>query len=368
MRKLSKGLVELIASLIIAFMVIMLFFSKEENFENLALGEFTKVYFAEADTFPIQTIGLRNIDKIVEGWKSRGSKEVVLMLGNSQSHSINQLKEGDQTFPGILSDSLRKKSIDIIASSVPNANLEEFYLLYKAWMERLPVKAVVVPVFLDDTRENGVHTVFFQDLVAFKISDTNAVAQRINKELGTIAATQNQDVQALHQTFQEKTENGLNEFLNEKFPPWHLRPTLRGSIFNNLYKLRNTVFGINAQSKRKIIKNRYDKNMQALNALLEDCNKRHVAVLLYIPPIRSDYEIPYIRSEYANFKDDITTISKKYHATFLNIEDVVPGEYWGYKGTRTLFGKNDLDFMHFQYPGHILVGKALQPKIEELIQ
>lgn len=368
MRKLSRGLLELIASIIIAFAVIMIFFSKDENFENLALGEFTKPYFAKVDSFPIQTVGFRDNDKIIEGWKSRGSKSIVLMLGNSQSHSINQLKEGDRSFPGLLSDSLQQKSIDIIASSVPNANLEEFYLLYKAWVEKMPVKAVVIPVFLDDTRENGINTVFFQDLSSYKMTDTNAVAQRINKELSSLSASQSEDVKALNQTYQEKTENGLNEFLNEKFPPWHLRPNLRGSLFNNLYKLRNTVFGIDAQSKRKIIKETYDKNMQALNAILADCEKNKIAALLYIPPIRNDYEIPYVRNEYSNFKNEMAELSKKYHIRFLNLEDVVPGKYWGYKGTRTLTGKNDIDFMHFQYPGHLLVEKALQPEIEKLIK
>ena len=140
MRRVSKGLIELIVSIIIAFAVIVIFFSKDENFENLALGEFTKPYFSQIDTFPIQTIGFRNSDKIMEGWKKRGSKPVVLILGNSQSHSINQLKEGDRTFPGLLADSLQHKSIDVIASSVPNANLEEFYLLYKAWIQKCLLK------------------------------------------------------------------------------------------------------------------------------------------------------------------------------------------------------------------------------------
>ena len=59
---------------------------------------------------------------------------------------------------------------------------------------------------------------------------------------------------------------------------------------------------------------------------------------------------------------------KKYDATFLNIENCIPAKYWGYKAIPSFFGTVEIDFMHFQYPGHLLVAKALQPQIEKLVQ
>ncbi len=363
-----KYLFEIVISFVIAFAIIIIFFSKEENFENLALGKYTKPYFAKQNEFPVQTIALRNHQKIIEGIQNRNNKSIVLILGNSQSHSINQLKVGDNTFVGVLSDSLQKKSIEIIGSSVPNGNLEEFYLIYKLWQSKIKLNALVVPIFLDDTREEGIQKAFFNDIKTFTIQDSNSVAKSINKELKTFEKNENVDVLALSQTYQEKTETSLNKFLDQQFSPWHLRANVRGGFFNNLYKLRNTVFGIDARTKRGIIKEAYHKNMEALKALIADCNIHHIPILIYIPPIRNDFEIPYFRNEYDDFKKEINTICEKNGASFINIENSVSNKYWGFKGTRTFWGEADIDFMHFQYAGHLLVAKQLQPQIEKLIK
>ena len=359
---------EIIVSFILAFTIALIFYSKEENFEDLALGDATKPFFAKSANCPIQTLGFRDSEKIIKGCEDRDAQNVVLILGNSQSHSINQIRQGDRTFPGLLFDSLSSKSVDVISSSIPNAGLEEFYLLYKAWIEKIKIKAIVLPVFLDDTREEGLKSVFFKELQNFRITDTNIVAQRINSQLTQQSELKNEDLEALNKTFQEKTELYLNEVLDKNFSPWHLRPTIRGSFFNRLYKLRNTVFGIDAQSKRKIIPEFYKNNMEALKTMLIDCKKHGISVLLYIPPIRNDVSIPYVTAEYNSFKSEIKELCLKYNCNYINIESIVPSKYWGYKGSRTLFGKSDIDFMHFQYPGHKLVAKTLQPEIEKLIK
>ena len=363
-----KKLIEISVAFVLALVIVKLFFDEKRNFENLALGDLTVPVFATFDKYPVQTLGLRRQDEALQGYKERGDTACVLLLGNSQSHSINQLRDKEVTFAGLLFDSLHTRSVSVLTSSIPNANLEEFYLLYKVWLKNIKIKALVLPVFLDDTREEGIQTVFFPGVEKFRITDSNAIASKINTQLKQANETQNTDLTALRQTFQEKTETRLNELLEKHFLLWQSRPTIRGDIFNDLYKLRNTVFGIDALSKRKVIKDLYDENMNALKYILEDCQKENIRVLVYIPPIRNDYEIPYIRKEYGDFKEELAQLCKQHQAAFINIEDCVPGKYWGYKGTRTFFGKVDVDFMHFQYPGHLLVAKALQPQIEKLLK
>jgi hypothetical protein len=363
-----KKIIELFFSFLLAGLIINFFFSENTNFETLAMGEVTTPVFASVDSLPIQTLGTRQLDKALEGYQRRKDTAIVLMLGNSQSHSINQVKEHQKTFPALLFDSLHPKSISVISSSIPNANLEEFYLLYKIWSQRIKIKSLVIPVFLDDTREDGIQSVFFPNVAGFKIDESNKIAEKINLQIQQANKSEKGDLAALEQTFQEKTETKLNSILETEFALWQRRPTIRGDLFNNLYKLRNTIFGIDAKSKRRIIKEFYDDNMLALKFILEDCKKNHVDVLVYVPPIRNDYEIPYIRKEYADFKTELQQMCSQYQVNFLNIENCVPGKYWGLKGTRTFSGRLDIDFMHFQYAGHVIVAKALQPHIEKLIR
>ncbi|MFL5763748.1 MAG: hypothetical protein ACJ77K_07370 [Bacteroidia bacterium] len=366
MRKYS-GIFELVASFVLAFVIIVAFFREKQNFENLALGATTKTFFAEINGAPIQTLGFRKQAELLKGLKERNPEKVVLMLGNSQSHSINQLKKGDMTFTALLSDSLRPSSTDVLCSSIPNATLEDYYLLYKGWKSRLKIDVLVLPVFLDDTREEGIQETFYHDLGDFRIADKNEVAEKVNVQLDKMNQ-QASDFPALKQTFQEKTENRINDILDNHFTPWHLRANVRGVVFNDLNKLRNTVFGINASTKRPVIRNTYERNRMALKAILDDCKNSSIPVLLYIPPIRNDYEIPYISSEYEAFKKEMEALCQQYGVKFMNLENAVPNQYWGLKGNRTLGGgRYDIDFMHFQYPGHKLVAAALQPEIKKLL-
>ena len=369
MKELSKHkiLIELILAFVFSFIIIITCFHSTTNFENMALGIYTRAHFSETNNVPIQTMGLRDNDKIIAGCKTRNLKDIVLIIGNSQTHSINQYKKGDETFTKILADSLNKKSIDVISSSVPNATMEDFYLLYKYWKENQNPKVVLLPIFLDDTREDGIQDVFYKNVSSYRMKEENPITKKINDQLNKLGQTESSDLAALHQTFQEKTENKLDVFLDKHFSPWHYRPEIRGSFFNNLYKLRNTVFGIDAKTKRGIIKNVYDENMTAFHYILEDAQRSNIKIIVYIPPLRNDYEIPYYKDEYINFKKQVEAISKNYDAEYLNLENAVPNKYWGTKGTRTFKGLVDIDFMHFQYPGHIIMANTLQPEIEKLL-
>ncbi len=364
-----KIVFEIGVSFLLSFVIILAYFHETTNFENLALGVYTRAYYAKFNNIPIHAMGTRNREEIIKGSKVRNAKDIVLLIGNSQTHSINQYKKGNVTFPELLADSLNKKSIDIIASSVPNATMEDFYLIYKSWQKDLNIKMVVLPIFLDDTREEGIQQEFYNDIKSFRISDTNVVAQKINDELEKMQKTTRAiDLAGLKQTFQEKTESKFDNYLHHHFSPWYYRPNIRGEFFSNLYKLRNTVLGIDAKTKRGIIKNVYLENMKALNCILEDCKKNNIKVLVYIPPLRNDYEIPYYRDEYIKFKKQIESICKLYNSHFINIENCVANKYWGFKGTRTFKGLLDIDFMHFQYPGHIIMADTLQSEIEKIIK
>ncbi len=117
MNKLHKsGLLSIVLAIIAAFLIINVFFRQEQNFAELALGEETKAYLAtDSLGHPIHLIGDSLSQLLLTGWQKRGKNEVALVLGNSQTHSINQLKEGDQTYVGLLHQKWRHRKLDVVA-------------------------------------------------------------------------------------------------------------------------------------------------------------------------------------------------------------------------------------------------------------
>ena len=106
-----------------------------------------------------------------------------------------------------------------------------------------------------------------------------------------------------------------------------------------LYQWRNTLFGINASTKRKMIPARYDWNMQALEAIIECANERGVSLNVYIPPIRTDVEVPYDLKEYETFKREVKEMAESTSVHFLDSDGIVPGELWGPKASTNSGGE-----------------------------
>ena len=134
-----------------------------------------------------------------------------------------------------------------------------------------------------------------------------------------------------------------------------------------MYELRNTLLGIKATTKRKLIRGRYNDNLAALTAILNTAASNHIQVLVYITPIRHDVDIPYVETEYTHFKQAVLTLTAQYGATYANLEDLVPAELWGSKNTTSmLHGSQEIDFMHFQAGGHQLLAVALAQLIAHM--
>lgn len=368
----AQRLLEILVAFVFAMIFIGWYFEEKQDFGNLALGEGTIPYFASDGTHPIHLdeINKNSFDSLMLGWEKRGKKDVIFCLGNSQTHSINQLKPGEVNYPQLLFNKYESKGYDVITHSIPNCNLQEFYLSLQFWKQHLPIKVVLIPTFMDDTRENNINAIYLPYLTEtkFTVNTENAIAKKINTALDVGTETGDENVAALRQTTQERSETFLNNWLNENFSPWDKRPNVRGAFFNWLYTTRNTIFGISAQTKRKVIKNAYDDNFLALNEIYQLAEKENIQVISYIPPIRNDVEVPYVVSEYEQFKKDVEESTKAYsNVHFLNIEGIVPAKLWGTKGSTNLTGEKELDFMHFQYEGHVNLFKALDIELENIL-
>ncbi|RPI42580.1 MAG: hypothetical protein EHM59_17510 [Betaproteobacteria bacterium] len=289
----------------------------------------------------------------------------VLWLGNSQLHAVNQFKAGDHLAPYWLrKDWPCPDCLLPLGVSLPNASLQEFLVLYHAASTRVAIDAVIVAAVFDDLREDGLRPELDallteelrQRLQASEVG--RGILERTAQASGATRSAENVGLEGFVQkTFEDRLTAGLGAV----WPLWEKRPELRAHLLTDLYYLRNHALGIKATSVRPMIAPRLERNMRALEALLSDCRARGIPVVVYIAPIRHDLPLPYDAREYSAWKTRLQTLVHEHHARLLNLESLVPPQYWG-----TQQG-DQIDFMHFQGSGHRLVAEALNPVLRRML-
>ncbi len=336
--------------------------NKNLQFENLALGTENVVILNSVDDRSVHCHDLQDLDNCMLSYEtSRLDQPIVLLLGNSQIHAINQYKFGEETAVPKLHRQFQSQDKYFLALSQANASLQEHYLLFAFIINHLPIETLALPIVFDDMREEGVRSSLkkiFKDKSTSDLLALSAVGQSLSANHQKQDSTDN-EMSAILGTVQENSEKKLNKILSNLWPVWAERPTLRGNVMLWLYQFRNWSLGINPSTTRKIIPGRYEKNRDALNALLNLAKIKQVNVLIYIAPLRNDVKIPYDDNEYSSFKSEIKEIAINNNANFINLENLVPGEFWGTKDSTNLSKKQELDFMHFQAKGHSLLAEKL---------
>jgi hypothetical protein len=243
--------------------------------------------------------------------------------------------------------------------------MQEHYFLELTITRRAPVKMVILELCYDNLREDGLRDelelMMNDELRADLRSTTIGTEMVIAWDARTKVNPDAEDVAGLQGFMQRPLEKFLVASLDRVFPLWAARPFLRGQFLDDLYWFRNWVFGITPSTVRKPIQPRYDRNMRALETMLADLAHRHIAVIGYISPIRQDLPIPYDIASYDRWKGEVATLARKYGVTLLNLEKLVPNDQWG------SYHKDDVDFMHFQGRGHVLVADALRPIVQRRI-
>lgn len=287
------------------------------------------------------------------------SQLTILWLGNSQIHSVNQYRDGDHTSPYWLRFKASCADATLpLGISLPDANLQELYLLEEYVTARIPVKMIFLELCFDTLRQDGLRG----ELAGFTTPADEAAVSRepIGREmLMTAKALWNHHDNAgqnsgLDGFAQQRVENTITNRLETNWPLWRDRDSLSNRFMFDLYVTRNFVLGINASTARKMIPPRYGRNMQALEAILRLAQRRHIQVVGYISPIRQDQPIPYDGAEYARWKQVAAGLLPEYGAKLVNLESLVPDVDWG-----TLRESGYSDIVHFRNGGHQLVAAAL---------
>jgi len=342
----------------------------DSKFDEFALGKETVSLYARLGDFPIHCRTPRDGAACINGFKARGAKRAALWLGNSQIHAVNQLQEGQETAPLQLFGKLRDHGLDLITFSQPNANLQEHYVLFEYLRHHLPIDLLILSLLFDDMRETGLRPPIKNVTANPEVTQalrSSGMGQLVNNNSGSQDAAGN-DLAALVDTAQERSEIALNSWLDSHSRLWGARPEVRGKLFVSLHRLRNYVLGITPSSKRKVIRGPYELNRKALEALLGSANAVGIKVFLYIVPLRSDLESPYVPAEYEAYKAEMLAIADAINVPILNLEDLVPGEHWGTKDSTTMGGGAEIDFQHFRAPGHQLLADAIYEGILPLVR
>lgn len=354
----------------LALVLLSIYFGdKRVNFEDAAtFGAQTSSVFSTRGQYPIHCADSRDVDLCIAGAKARRSTRTALWLGNSQVHAVNQLRQGQTNAPPLLFDSLSARGLDLLTFSQPNANMQEHYVLFEYLRHKLSVRVLILPVVFDDLREEGLRSEI-ASLAKDEPTSRALLGTAIGRRLvsAAFAVPQDQDTAGISQTMQERAERTLDAWLAEHSPLWAARPTMRGELFTRFYLLRNTLFGIKATTKRKMIRGRYAVNWEALEAITKVAKNSGISVVLYVVPLRSDVDIPYNLTEYESFKSRLQNLAIKEGASFSNLEGLVPPKLWGTKAGTSLGEEAELDFMHFQAGGHRLLAEALERLVADIL-
>ncbi len=376
----SKNEIFVFLSILIGISLGIIFMGNQKatgNFEDAALGKATVSHYA-TDVLgkKIHFLPKRNPANFIADIQPHLENPSILFLGNSQSHSINQKKDTDNTMSGFLFNELIKDSITFITASIPNANMQEHHVLFDYFSKNIPnLKVLLIPMFMDDLRETGIRENYFKNFSdsSFHISGENKLQIEINKKLASFGKSSsdstktNSDFKALEKTTQEIVEYSINNFLNKKFSFWSNRKQIRGDYFTVLYRGRNSMLNISSQTTRKMIKSRYKKNFKALKLTIEKANSKGIKTILLIPPIRQDIKFPYDLNEYKVFKTELSELAATQNCTLIDIDNIIEGKFWGHSAPTQLFKDKDYDFMHFQSEAHKIMADTLKPHILEAL-
>lgn len=256
--------------------------------------------------------------------------KTMVLIGNSQLHTINQYKPSDQTVAFFLHEMLRDRGVFLITISYPNINFNEIAVLIKAIGSSLKVTDYVISATFDDTRDSSIRREIKLKSPIDKAHDENTLLSNL--------------------------ESNILSILQKNVPGWERRETWRIIIINKIHEFRNAAFNITPSTVRKKLPPQYQANMNALKGILANSVVNSSSVTLMIPPIRNDFPQPYIKSEYVSFKQEIRALAENSKNSFIDLGSSVPNKLWGMRAEK---GVVIPDFMHFKSDAHLRFAQNL---------
>lgn len=312
-------------NLFLSFFLILFFLIVFYHIDNLLTEQNPKLiekYSAEPYIFKTKYIHCTNVILIkncIEGIEKRKSSKKIIIIGNSQLHHINRMKENDILASQILFKNFIEKKVDIVTLSLPNINLQEIDFIYQKYIKEIELDYLVISLVFDDLRETS-----------------------IRNELKSPIETQ-------------KKKNLLFEKIKNQIL------LKKNNFIFHVYNLRNYLFNIDSSSKREIIETYYYKNLKSYKSILNQNDKNNLKFISYFAPMRKKpFEI-YDRKEYEKFKKDILDLNSIFGQKIYDLDDIVPSNNFD------SLNKKNFDYMHFDYLGHKKLANELENILKTLL-
>lgn len=301
----------------------------------------TSVLYETYKNMPIHCGAIPKIEICLDG-ALNSSQEISVLFGNSQLHAVNNISKASRLIALRLFLNGRDKNEHIFTVSYGNANFEEISWSLEKILSRSRLKRIYISSVFDDMREVGLRPEMLnndEEMVLKKIKDSN---------INFLPEIDMQDI----------SESAIEKFFTDT-PVWNTRHELKYRINVNLRSIRNKVFGITPETKRKVLPYAYARNLKFYEEILQSALDNNIEAIVYIAPLLPDNEIPYVIEEYSQYKKDMETIALKYKAKFFNYESIVPYEAWGLKQNTQLSNSLEKDYMHFTEKGHEILSNEL---------
>jgi hypothetical protein len=296
---------------------------------------------------------------------------LIIWIGNSQQHAINQPQDGDELASVVLHKSLNGNAFPgnnpVFGMSYPNLSLSEIFLLTFALVTQHKEKCpglIILGVRFQDTKQLGFRSDFRElldlpdiekHLTSFLASmDSDKAIQDMSGGIAAYQAVKNE---------RKTLEHRLSQMTGNIFPLFRERDTINSWLQIKLYMLRNFVLGIHTHTKRPVLESRYQTAMQYLELTLNVSKRAHVPVFVYNIPLRPGSSSPYISSEYQQFRETVSSFCSKYGAKYRDYDSLIPLVEWG----TTQIVKEEPDFMHFTGAGHRRLANHVKNDISEFL-
>jgi hypothetical protein len=283
---------------------------------------------------------------------------VAIVSGMSQMYAINDPEPGDRTVAEHLDDALSPRGIRAFGLAAPNMHNEEALLLLAATLadEKTHPAFFIYGVCFDKFRNVDLRPGFRRLLASDPrlARSWRETALRYRAQYPAAAEKMLADLPAAPsgEPGRATVEQRLRKGAAGAVPLVAARENLNAWLMMRLFMIRNRVLGITPQSKRPILKARYDLNREFLGMLADVASAHGVRPLFYVVPLNPQAENPYIPAQYADFKGWLSALCRAKGIPAANLESAVPAEHWG----EFMGGP---DFKHFRGAGHAITAKAI---------
>ena len=129
---------------------------KVRDLTEAALGGQTTAVLAEVDGLRVACFDATDSEACESAYQRAGRMPTILWFGNSQNFAINRYQPGDELATVKLHRWLKSKGTWLVSYVQPNANLDEEALLFEALANRYDTRMLILPVFMDKLREQGI--------------------------------------------------------------------------------------------------------------------------------------------------------------------------------------------------------------------